>query len=132
MKGSLVSASRPGHTRHITFFKKLANTPPSTRERTQAHQALPDYDVIGIQHQHPPNLAPNPLPFQQPTNPNQAGIPSMEIRQGGEGRTTDQEEARRGPESVRPDRPARTRVLPARYRDNHWETDLPSEFLPWS
>ena len=134
VKGSLVPASRPGHTvtRHITFFKKLANTPPPTRDRTQAHHALPDYDAVGIQHQHPSNLAPNPLPFQQPTTPNQTGIPSMEIRQGGEGRTTDQEEARRGLESVRPDRPARARVLPARYRDNHWETDLSSDFLPRS
>ena len=89
VKGSLVSASRPGHTitRHITFFEKLANTPPPTRERTQAHHALPDYDAVGIQHQHPPNLAPNPpslapnpLPYQQPTTPNQTGIPSMEIK----------------------------------------------------
>ena len=141
VKGSLVSASRPGHTitRHITFFKKLANTPSPIRERTQAHHALPDNDAVGIQHKqppnvapNPPNLAPNPLPYQQPTTPNQTGIPSMEIRQGGEGITTDQEDARRGLESVRPDRPARARVPPARYRDNHWETDLPSDVLPQS
>ena len=83
VKRKLVSAARPGHTttRHITFFKKLANAQPPAKESTQA---LPDYDAVGIQHQHHqhlPNLTRDPPPFQQPPTSNQTGIPPVEIRQ---------------------------------------------------